>query len=195
MAASAAAAARMKAAQTANIAVIGDEETVTGFLLAGVGAVDAKKDATYLIVDAKTKHSEIEAAFQKFSTSPDVGILLISQPVTRLPCCTTAKNFFTSFFFFFFFADRVAAALQIAESIRYLVSKHTRLIPTILEMCVAALAFFGVSLTRARLQPHQGGAVRPEQGLDHDCHQQNPGRQRLNPSQPSPAPRFVQVAQ
>jgi ATP synthase F subunit len=80
---SAAAATRMKNAATANIAVIGDEETVTGFLLAGVGGVDAKKEATYLIVDAKTKHSDIETAFQKFSTSSDIGILLISQPVTR----------------------------------------------------------------------------------------------------------------
>jgi vacuolar-type H+-ATPase subunit F/Vma7 len=48
----AAAAARMKNAQTANIAVIGDEDTVTGFLLAGVGAMDGKKDTTYLMVDS-----------------------------------------------------------------------------------------------------------------------------------------------
>jgi ATP synthase F subunit len=81
---SAAAATRMKNAATANIAVIGDEETVTGFLLAGVGGVDAKKESTYLIVDAKTKHSDIETAFQKFSTSSDIGILLISQPVRRV---------------------------------------------------------------------------------------------------------------
>lgn len=104
----AAAAARMKNAQTANIAVIGDEDTVTGFLLAGVGAMDGKKDTTYLIVtssasttrccvacrvfvltvahalSAETKQSEIEASFTKFSTSPDIGILLISQPVRRL---------------------------------------------------------------------------------------------------------------
>jgi vacuolar-type H+-ATPase subunit F/Vma7 len=50
-----AAAARMKNAQTANIAVIGDEDTVTGFLLAGVGAMDGKKDTTYLMVDSSEK--------------------------------------------------------------------------------------------------------------------------------------------
>ncbi len=101
MAAAAAAAARNKVAQTANIAVIGDEETVTGFLLAGVGAVDAKKEPTYLIVDAKTKHSDVEAAFHKFSASPDVGILLISQPV-RLGSPRLQRKTFSRHFFFRF---------------------------------------------------------------------------------------------
>eukprot|EP01108_Squamamoeba_japonica_P006060 TRINITY_DN4886_c0_g1_i1.p1 TRINITY_DN4886_c0_g1~~TRINITY_DN4886_c0_g1_i1.p1 ORF type:complete len:125 (-),score=32.93 TRINITY_DN4886_c0_g1_i1:16-390(-) len=94
--------AKLTGATTANVAVIGDQDTVTGFLLAGVGAVDARNQANYLIVDKNTKHSAIEAAFGKFTSSPNVGILLISQPV--------------------------------AESIRYLVSKHTKLIPTILEI-------------------------------------------------------------
>lgn len=126
---SAAAATRMKNAATANIAVIGDEETVTGFLLAGVGGVDAKKESTYLIVDAKTKHSDIETAFQKFSTSSDIGILLISQPVRRV--VETFARFSSHS------SPSLSLSLsppQIAESIRYLVSKHTRLIPTILEM-------------------------------------------------------------
>ena len=98
------------------------QDTVTGFLLAGVGATDSAKQPNYLIVDSsmcllrvidvallhsvaddvgvsfvahvrcvrliacctETKHSDIEAAFKKFSTSPNCGILLISQPVTSL---------------------------------------------------------------------------------------------------------------
>ena len=110
------------------------QDTVTGFLLAGVGSVDSSKHANYLIVNKSasarprphsalalahttaatstdrptalvfvaTKHSDVEAAFQRFTSSSNVGILLISQPI--------------------------------AESIRYLVAKHKALIPTILEI-------------------------------------------------------------
>jgi len=36
---------------SALIAIIADEDTVTGFLLAGVGNVDLRKKTNYLIVD------------------------------------------------------------------------------------------------------------------------------------------------
>ena len=32
------------------VAIIGDEDTVTGFLLAGTGEVDVKKNANFLVV-------------------------------------------------------------------------------------------------------------------------------------------------
>ena len=35
------------------IAVIADEDTITGFLLAGVGHVDLRKNTNYLVVDAR----------------------------------------------------------------------------------------------------------------------------------------------
>ena len=34
------------------IAVIGDEETVTGMLLAGVGNVDARRTSNFMVVDS-----------------------------------------------------------------------------------------------------------------------------------------------
>ncbi|TKA71762.1 V-type proton ATPase subunit F, partial [Cryomyces minteri] len=47
------------------LAVIGDEDSVTGLLLAGIGHVTAPPDSqkNFLIVDAKTENAAIEAAF------------------------------------------------------------------------------------------------------------------------------------
>ena len=39
-------------ANGALIAVIGDEETVTGMLLAGVGNVDARRTSNFMVVDS-----------------------------------------------------------------------------------------------------------------------------------------------
>ena len=61
------------------IAVIGDEETVTGMLLAGVGNVDARRTSNFLVVDSKTTPAQIEDAFTRFTKRPDIAVLLINQ--------------------------------------------------------------------------------------------------------------------
>ncbi len=43
---------------------LSDEDTVTGFLLAGVGNVDTKRKSNFLVVDSKTTQSDIEEAFK-----------------------------------------------------------------------------------------------------------------------------------
>ena len=48
------------------IAVIGDEDTVTGMLLAGVGHKNAAGQ-NYLVVTEKTTRAAIEGAFRKFT--------------------------------------------------------------------------------------------------------------------------------
>ena len=60
------------------ICVIGDEDTVTGFLLAGVGHKTASGE-NYFVVDSKTSRPSIEEAFKRFTQRPDVGIVLINQ--------------------------------------------------------------------------------------------------------------------
>ncbi|KAF1960619.1 vacuolar ATP synthase [Byssothecium circinans] len=68
------------------LAVIGDEDTVTGMLLAGVGHVTAPPDSqkNFLIVDAKTQNADIEAAFDRFVTErKDIAILLINQHIAE----------------------------------------------------------------------------------------------------------------
>ncbi|KAF7437125.1 H(+)-transporting V1 sector ATPase subunit F [Pleurotus ostreatus] len=65
------------------IAVIGDEDSITGLLLAGVGHINEQQKKNFLIVDAKTQVSTIEAAFQEFTERKDIAILLINQHVAE----------------------------------------------------------------------------------------------------------------
>ncbi|KAL9227551.1 hypothetical protein vseg_003228 [Gypsophila vaccaria] len=69
---------------SAIIAVIADEDTVTGFLLAGVGNVDIRRKTNYLIVDNKTTLKQIEEAFKEFTSREDIAIVLISQFVANM---------------------------------------------------------------------------------------------------------------
>jgi len=66
------------------IAVIGDEDTVTGMLLAGVGQVDAQQNKNFMIVDNKITPSDVQAKFQELTSRDDVAILLINQHVADM---------------------------------------------------------------------------------------------------------------
>ncbi|KAH7442964.1 hypothetical protein KP509_02G010300 [Ceratopteris richardii] len=72
------------ASNTALLAIIGDEDTVTGFLLAGVGNVDIRRKTNYLIVDNKTTVKTIEDTFKEFTAREDIAIVLISQYVANM---------------------------------------------------------------------------------------------------------------
>ncbi|KAL7722771.1 V-type proton ATPase subunit F [Entamoeba marina] len=63
------------------IAIIGDEDSVTGFLLAGIGSVDRMKKSNFLIVDHKTQHDKITDTFTEFINRNDIAIILITQGV------------------------------------------------------------------------------------------------------------------
>ncbi|KAK4204069.1 ATPase, V1 complex, subunit F [Triangularia verruculosa] len=87
------------------LAVIGDEDSVTGLLLAGIGHVTSPPDnqKNFLVVDNKTENSAIEAAFERFTTErKDIGIVLINQ--------------------------------HIADRIRYRIDTYTQAFPTVLEI-------------------------------------------------------------
>lgn len=58
------------------------QDTVTGFLLAGVGHRTAK-GSNFLVVKPDTKLQSIEEAFQQFSNREDVGIILINQHIAN----------------------------------------------------------------------------------------------------------------
>jgi len=64
------------------VAVIADEDTVTGFLLAGVGHRTAS-GSNFLVVKSDTKLDQVEEAFQNFSTRDDIGIILINQHIAN----------------------------------------------------------------------------------------------------------------
>ena len=64
------------------VAVIGDEDTVAGFLLAGVGHVDERQRANYLVVGDKTTEQEIAETFRAYTTQrEDVAVVLITQVI------------------------------------------------------------------------------------------------------------------
>ncbi|KAL7965840.1 vacuolar ATP synthase subunit F (V-ATPase F subunit) [Trichoderma sp. SZMC 28014] len=86
------------------LAVIGDEDSVTGLLLAGIGHITTGAEAqkNFLVVDNKTETAAIESAFESFTSRKDIGIVLINQ--------------------------------HIADRIRHRVDTHTAAFPTVLEI-------------------------------------------------------------
>ncbi|CAG8391354.1 unnamed protein product [Penicillium salamii] len=68
------------------LAVIGDEDSVTGLLLAGIGHVSDGPDAdkNFLVVDSTTETSTIEERFQRFTQDrKDIAVLLINQHIAE----------------------------------------------------------------------------------------------------------------
>lgn len=81
------------------IAVIGDEDTVTGFLLTGIGERSTKGETNFLIVDSsiiiyrqcpltfscilETPTKLIEDTFKRFLKTPNVSVILINQHVNH----------------------------------------------------------------------------------------------------------------
>lgn len=64
------------------VCVIGDEDTVTGMLLGGIGSVDGTGKKNFFIADAPgVKPSDIEAAFLDYTSRSDVSIILITQTI------------------------------------------------------------------------------------------------------------------
>ena len=62
------------------IGIIGDEETVTGFLLAGIGE-RSENFTNFLKVNSQTKNEQIEEFFHSLVTNKNIGIILISQDI------------------------------------------------------------------------------------------------------------------
>ncbi|KAK3732302.1 hypothetical protein QZH41_010748 [Actinostola sp. cb2023] len=89
------------------IAVIGDEDTCTGFLLGGIGEINAKRQKNFFVVSkveykspsanvvqmitnkhltflfTETSVSEIEEKFHELVTRKDIAILLINQNIAE----------------------------------------------------------------------------------------------------------------
>ena len=65
------------------LAIIGDEETVTGFLLAGIGERN-ENSTNFLIVNSTTEKAQREYFFKSLIVRKDIGIILISQHVAEI---------------------------------------------------------------------------------------------------------------
>ena len=62
------------------LGIIGDEETVTGFLLAGIGE-RSENSTNFMKVNSKTTNEQIDEFFHTLASRKDIGIILISQEV------------------------------------------------------------------------------------------------------------------
>ncbi|WFD25287.1 H(+)-transporting V1 sector ATPase subunit F [Malassezia nana] len=64
------------------IALIADEDSTTGFILAGIGDVNKDGDKNFFVVDTKTATGDIEEAFTRFTKErEDIAIVLINQHI------------------------------------------------------------------------------------------------------------------
>ncbi|CAG9768592.1 unnamed protein product [Ceutorhynchus assimilis] len=61
------------------IAIIGDEDTCVGFVIAGIGELDKHNTPNYYVVDEKTDHFELELAFLDILERSDIGLVLITR--------------------------------------------------------------------------------------------------------------------
>merc|ERR1712059_137269 len=61
------------------IGLIGDEETVTGMVLAGMGHVDGQGRKNFMIVTDKTHPSETAQFFRDLTERKDVAMILVTQ--------------------------------------------------------------------------------------------------------------------
>lgn len=64
------------------LSIIGDEETVTGFLLAGIGERN-ENSKNFFIINKEDKN-EIEDIFKNLIGRKDIGIILISQHIAEM---------------------------------------------------------------------------------------------------------------
>ncbi|CAH1774490.1 unnamed protein product [Owenia fusiformis] len=65
------------------LAVIGDEDTCTGFLLGGIGELNKHRHPNFMVVDKSTSVSEIEDCFNAFKSRDEIAIILINQNVAE----------------------------------------------------------------------------------------------------------------
>merc|ERR1712232_1029375 len=63
------------------LGLIGDEETVTGMVLAGMGHVDGQGRKNFLIVTEKSTVPETSSFFKSLTERKDIAMILVTQSV------------------------------------------------------------------------------------------------------------------
>eukprot|EP00656_Telonema_subtile_P012913 TRINITY_DN16537_c0_g1_i1.p1 TRINITY_DN16537_c0_g1~~TRINITY_DN16537_c0_g1_i1.p1 ORF type:complete len:145 (+),score=50.07 TRINITY_DN16537_c0_g1_i1:2-436(+) len=64
------------------VCMIADEDTLSGFLLAGVGSASGQ-EKSFMICDAETEVYEIEVQFVEFTERDDVAVVMLNQWVAH----------------------------------------------------------------------------------------------------------------
>ena len=61
------------------IGLIGDEDTVAGMVLAGIGHVDGQGKKNFLLVDSKTNARDMEEKLHELTARKDIAMVVITQ--------------------------------------------------------------------------------------------------------------------
>merc|ERR1719433_530719 len=67
-----------------NLAIMGDADTVTGFILTGIGGKNRDGQTNFLVVNKDTDQATIEAKFKELTSRKDIGIVIITQNVAEM---------------------------------------------------------------------------------------------------------------
>ncbi|NWR92902.1 VATF ATPase, partial [Furnarius figulus] len=119
------------------IAVMGDEDTVTGFLLGGIGELDKHRRPNFLVVEKETSLAEIEETFRGVGVSegspapaprwgplPGWGSRCRPDPPFPVPRGFLARED----------VGMILISQALAEQIRPAVAAHARALPAVLEI-------------------------------------------------------------
>ncbi len=63
------------------LAIMADVDTVSGYLLAGIGDASATQGPNVFVVSNTTSRADMETAFRDLSSREDVAVLLVSEQV------------------------------------------------------------------------------------------------------------------
>ncbi|KAF0877775.1 VATF ATPase, partial [Crocuta crocuta] len=111
------------------IAVIGDEDTVTGFLLGGIGELNKNRHPNFLVVEKDTTINEIEDTFRYGSPRGPNGLTSLEQAALDSLLISPNRQFLNR--------DDIGIILinqYIAEMVRHALDAHQRSIPAVLEI-------------------------------------------------------------
>ncbi|NXM45108.1 VATF ATPase, partial [Gymnorhina tibicen] len=120
------------------IAVMGDEDTVTGFLLGGIGELDKHRRPNFLVVEKETSLAEIEETFRGIrgpKGSRGACPTSLGRPWWAL-CAPLTLPFFPVPRGFLAREDvgMILISQALAEQIRPAVAAHARALPAVLEI-------------------------------------------------------------
>ena len=65
----------------ANIGILADEATITGFLLAGAGCITSGNQKNFCVVDQSMSKADVEAVFEEMRDNPNISIVMVSNGV------------------------------------------------------------------------------------------------------------------
>ncbi|NXA01974.1 VATF ATPase, partial [Nesospiza acunhae] len=110
------------------IAVMGDEDTVTGFLLGGIGELDKHRRPNFLVVEKETSLAEIEETF-RCQRVPPGWAAPGGRSVPSLSLFPLGRGFLARED-----VGMILISQALAEQIRPAVAAHARALPAVLEI-------------------------------------------------------------